>query len=188
MRTCPCKKTRHNIANTPHTHCDNESATAPYCSICAITLYSSNGIKKHVPRGHTRPPWHHTRVLVKNCFVLWLSWLIFVPVLTCGHKLWVVTERTRYVIHVSEMSFLYKVAVLPVLDTVRSSVIQERLGVESLLLQTGGFGLCSERLLVPSLMRCFGHVQPGPEANLGYAGGIIFLSWPGDTPRRSWRR
>ena len=35
---------------------------------------------------------------------------IFVPTLTYGHKLWVVTERTRSWVQAAEMSFLHRVA------------------------------------------------------------------------------
>uniref|UniRef100_A0A8C6NIQ5 Reverse transcriptase domain-containing protein n=1 Tax=Nothobranchius furzeri TaxID=105023 RepID=A0A8C6NIQ5_NOTFU len=59
---------------------------------------------------------------------------IFVPTLTYGHELWVVTERTRSQIQAAEMSFLRRVAGLSLRDRVRSSVIQEGLGVDPLLL------------------------------------------------------
>ena len=60
---------------------------------------------------------------------------IFVPTLTYGHELWVVTERTRSRIQAAEMSFLRRVAGLSLRDRVRSSAIQEELGVELLLLR-----------------------------------------------------
>jgi len=60
---------------------------------------------------------------------------IYVPTLTYGHKLWVVTERTRLWIQAAEMGFLRKVSGLSLRDRVRSSVIQEGLGVEPLLLR-----------------------------------------------------
>ncbi|KAL6462549.1 hypothetical protein MHYP_G00289710 [Metynnis hypsauchen] len=72
---------------------------------------------------------------------------IYVPTLTYGHELWVVTERTRSWIQVAEMSFLRRVAGLSLRDRVRSSVIRERLRVEPLLLYV-------ER----SQMRWFGHL------------------------------
>jgi len=39
-----------------------------------------------------------------------IYWSIYVPTLTYGHKLWVVTERTRSWIQVADMSFLRRVA------------------------------------------------------------------------------
>ena len=46
---------------------------------------------------------------------------IYVPTLTYGHKLWVMTERIRSRIQAAEMSFLRRVAG----DRVRSLVIRE---------------------------------------------------------------
>ena len=39
-------------------------------------------------------------------------WSVFVPTLTFGHELWVVTERERLWIEAAEMSFLRRVAEL----------------------------------------------------------------------------
>ncbi|TWW77869.1 hypothetical protein D4764_12G0012590 [Takifugu flavidus] len=52
---------------------------------------------------------------------------IFVPTLTYGHELWVMTERTRLRVQATEMSFLRRVAGLSLRDRVRSSAIQEEL-------------------------------------------------------------
>ncbi|TWW69397.1 hypothetical protein D4764_18G0002030 [Takifugu flavidus] len=60
---------------------------------------------------------------------------IFVPTLTYGHELWVMTERTKSRVQAAEMSFLRRVAGLSLRDRVRSSAIREELGVESLLLR-----------------------------------------------------
>ncbi|TWW69645.1 hypothetical protein D4764_18G0004510 [Takifugu flavidus] len=60
---------------------------------------------------------------------------IFVPTLTYGHELWVMTERTRSRVQAAEMSFLRRVAGLSLRDRVRSSAIREELGVEPLLLR-----------------------------------------------------
>jgi len=60
---------------------------------------------------------------------------IYVPTLTYGHKLWVVTERTRSRIQAAEMGFLRRVSGLSFRDRLRSSVIREGLGVEPLLLR-----------------------------------------------------
>ena len=59
---------------------------------------------------------------------------IFMPTLTYGHELWVVTERTRSRVQVVEMSFLHRVDG-GWRDRVRSSAIREELGVEPLLLR-----------------------------------------------------
>uniref|UniRef100_A0A8C6Q2D3 Reverse transcriptase domain-containing protein n=1 Tax=Nothobranchius furzeri TaxID=105023 RepID=A0A8C6Q2D3_NOTFU len=50
---------------------------------------------------------------------------IYVPILTYGHELWVMTERTRLRIQAAEMSFLRRVAGLSLKDRVRSSDIRE---------------------------------------------------------------
>ncbi|KAK3550865.1 hypothetical protein QTP70_006412 [Hemibagrus guttatus] len=55
---------------------------------------------------------------------------IYVPTLTYGHELWVMTERIRSRIQAAEMSFLCRVAGCSLRDRVRSSVTQEELGVE----------------------------------------------------------
>ncbi|KAK3567087.1 hypothetical protein QTP86_009780 [Hemibagrus guttatus] len=59
---------------------------------------------------------------------------IYVPTLTYGHELWVMTERVRSRIQAAEMSFLHRVAGRSLRDRVRSSVTREELGVEPLLL------------------------------------------------------
>ncbi|KAK3553774.1 hypothetical protein QTP70_009300 [Hemibagrus guttatus] len=59
---------------------------------------------------------------------------IYVPTLTYGHELWVMTERVRSRIQAAEMSFLCRVAERSLRDRVRSSVTREELGVEPLLL------------------------------------------------------
>ncbi|TWW73329.1 hypothetical protein D4764_15G0007230 [Takifugu flavidus] len=48
---------------------------------------------------------------------------IFVPTLTHGHELWVITEKTRSRVQAAEMSFLRRVAGLSLRDRVRSSAI-----------------------------------------------------------------
>ena len=68
---------------------------------------------------------------------------IYVPTLTYGHELWVVTERTRLRIQAAKMSFLRRVAGLSLRDKVRSSDIRRELGVELLRVersQLRGFG------------------------------------------------
>ncbi|KAK3509762.1 hypothetical protein QTP70_008395 [Hemibagrus guttatus] len=59
---------------------------------------------------------------------------IYVPTLTYGHELWVMTERVRSRIQAAEMSFLCRVAGRSLRDRVRSSVTREELRVEPLLL------------------------------------------------------
>ncbi len=59
---------------------------------------------------------------------------IYVPILTYGHELWVMTERTRSRIQAAKMSFLRRVAGRSLRDRVRSSVTREELRVEPLLL------------------------------------------------------
>ncbi len=123
---------------------------------------------------------------------------IYVPTLTYGHELWVMTERTRSRIQAAEMSFLCRVAGHSLRDRVRSSVTLEELRVESLLL-----GI--ER----SQLRWLGHLfrmPPGclpgevfrasptgkrPWEDPGHAGGIMYPDWPviaSVSPRRSKRK
>nr|XP_049578940.1 vacuolar protein sorting-associated protein 4A isoform X1 [Syngnathus scovelli]XP_049578941.1 vacuolar protein sorting-associated protein 4A isoform X1 [Syngnathus scovelli]XP_049578942.1 vacuolar protein sorting-associated protein 4A isoform X1 [Syngnathus scovelli]XP_049578943.1 vacuolar protein sorting-associated protein 4A isoform X1 [Syngnathus scovelli]XP_049578944.1 vacuolar protein sorting-associated protein 4A isoform X1 [Syngnathus scovelli]XP_049578945.1 vacuolar protein sorting- len=103
---------------------------------------------------------------------------IYAPTLTYGHELWVVTERTRSRIQAAEMSFLRRMSGLSLRDRVRSSVIRERLGVESLLLHV-------ER----SQMRWLGHLIRMPPGRLP---GEVFRACPTGRrprgrPRTRWR-
>jgi len=84
-----------------------------------------------------------------------IYWSVYVPILTYGHELWVVTERTRSRIQVAEMSFLRRVAGLSLRDRVRSSDIRRELGIEPLLLRI-------ER----SQLRWFGHLIRMPPGRL----------------------
>ena len=123
---------------------------------------------------------------------------IYVPTLTYGHELWVVTERTRSRVQAAEMSFLRRVAGLSLRDRVRSSVIREEIRVEPLLLhiersQLRWLGHLVRSLLDASLVRCSGHVPPGggPGEDPGHAGGTMSLGWPGNalgSPWKTWRK
>ncbi|XP_076876507.1 uncharacterized protein LOC143525918 [Brachyhypopomus gauderio] len=94
---------------------------------------------------------------------------IYVPTLTYGHELWVMTERTRSWIQAAEMSFLHRVAGRTLRDRVRSAVTREELGVEPLLLHI-------ER----SQLRWLGHLGGGPEEDPGHVGETMSLDWPGN--------
>ncbi|TWW69196.1 hypothetical protein D4764_18G0000020 [Takifugu flavidus] len=103
---------------------------------------------------------------------------IFVPTLTYGHELWVMTERTRSRVQAAEMSFLRRVAGLSLRDRVRSSAIREELGVESLLLRV-------ER----SQMGWLGHLVRMPPGRLP---GEVFRACPSGRrppgrPKTRWR-
>ena len=63
---------------------------------------------------------------------------IYVPTLTHGHEIWVVTKRIRSQIHATEMSFLRGMAGLSLRDRMRSADIKERLRLELLLLHMRG--------------------------------------------------
>nr|XP_049580441.1 charged multivesicular body protein 1a isoform X3 [Syngnathus scovelli] len=89
-----------------------------------------------------------------------------------------VTETTRSRIQAAEMSFLRRMSGLSLRDRVRSSVIRERLGVESLLLHV-------ER----SQMRWLGHLIRMPPGRLP---GEVFRACPTGRrprgrPRTRWR-
>uniref|UniRef100_A0A3B3HQU3 Reverse transcriptase domain-containing protein n=1 Tax=Oryzias latipes TaxID=8090 RepID=A0A3B3HQU3_ORYLA len=103
---------------------------------------------------------------------------IYVPVLTYGHELWVMTERTRSRIQAAEMSFLRRVAGRSLRDRVRSLVTRGELGVEPLLLHI-------ER----SQLRWLGHLVRMPPGRLP---GEVFRACPTGRrprgrPRTRWR-
>ncbi|KAK3518470.1 hypothetical protein QTP70_000905 [Hemibagrus guttatus] len=95
---------------------------------------------------------------------------IYVPTLTYGHELWVMTERVRSWIQAAEMSFLRRVAGHSLRDRVRSSVTWEGLGVEPLLLH-----------IKRGQLRWLGHLFRMP---LGRLPGEAFRACPtGKSPR-----
>ncbi|KAK3527587.1 hypothetical protein QTP86_026892, partial [Hemibagrus guttatus] len=103
---------------------------------------------------------------------------IYVPTLTYGHELWVMTERVRSRIQTAEMSFLRRVAGRSLRDRVRSSVTREELGVEPLLLHI-------ER----GQLRWLGHLFRMPP---GCLPGEVFRACPTGKrprgrPRTRWR-
>ncbi|KAK3513052.1 hypothetical protein QTP70_000210 [Hemibagrus guttatus] len=103
---------------------------------------------------------------------------IYVPTLTYGHELWVMTERVRSRIQAAEMSFLCRVAGRSLRDRVRSSVTREELGVEPLLLHI-------ER----GQLRWLGHLFRMPPGRLP---GEVFRACPTGNrprgrPRTCWR-
>uniref|UniRef100_A0AAV2MIF0 Reverse transcriptase domain-containing protein n=1 Tax=Knipowitschia caucasica TaxID=637954 RepID=A0AAV2MIF0_KNICA len=103
---------------------------------------------------------------------------IFVPSLTYGHELWVMTERTRSRIQAVKMSFLRRVAGRSLRDRLRSSVTREELGVEPLLLHV-------ER----NQLRWLGHLFRMPPGRLP---GEVFRARPTGRrprgrPRTRWR-
>ena len=80
---------------------------------------------------------------------------IYTPTLTYGHKLWVVSERTRSRIQAAKNCFCRRVAGLSVRDRVRSSDIWRELGVEALLIRVKNCQL-----------RWFGHLIRMPPKHL----------------------
>ena len=76
--------------------------------------------------------------VMRSLYLLWLRESIYrsiyVPTVTYGHKLWVMTKRIRSWIQAAKTSFLRRVAGRSVRDRVKRSVTQEELGVEPLLL------------------------------------------------------
>ncbi|KAK3518183.1 hypothetical protein QTP70_033879 [Hemibagrus guttatus] len=95
---------------------------------------------------------------------------IYVPTLTYGHELWVMTKRIRSRIQAAEMSFLRRVAGHSLRDRVRSSVTREELGVKPLLLHI-------ER----GQLRWLGHLFRMPPGRLS---GEVFQACPtGKRPR-----
>ncbi|KAK3521504.1 hypothetical protein QTP70_007969 [Hemibagrus guttatus] len=103
---------------------------------------------------------------------------IYVPTLTYGHELWVMTERVRSRIQAAEMSFLHRVVGPSLRDSVSSSVTREELGVEPLLLHI-------ER----GQLRWLGHLFRMPPGRLP---GEVFQACPTGKrprgrPRTRWR-
>ena len=115
---------------------------------------------------------HWPVVVKKELSQLSIYQSIYVPTLTCRHKLWAVTESTRSWIQAAEIGFLRRVSGLSLRDRVRSSVIREGFGVEPLLLRI-------ER----SQMRWLGHLVRMPPGRLP---GEVFRACP--SGRRPWGR
>ncbi|MDG2594891.1 hypothetical protein P7M37_24235, partial [Vibrio parahaemolyticus] len=84
-----------------------------------------------------------------------IYWSIYVPTLTYGHELWVVTERMRSRTQATEISFLRRVAGL-----------QRELGVEPLL-------ICDER----GQLKWFGHLIRMPPGRLPFRGVLGMFHW-----------
>ena len=80
---------------------------------------------------------------------------VFVPILTCGHESWVMTERMRSQVQASKMSFLRRIEGVTLFNKVRSSEIRKSLNIEPLLLRIERFQL-----------RWFGHVSRMPQERL----------------------
>ncbi|KAK3573272.1 hypothetical protein QTP86_019232 [Hemibagrus guttatus] len=103
---------------------------------------------------------------------------IYVPTLTYGHELWVMTERVRFQIQAAEMSFLHRMAGRSLRDRVRSPVTREELGVEPLLLH-----------IKRGQLRWLGHLFWMPP---GRVPGEVFRACPTGKrprgrPRTRWR-
>ena len=103
---------------------------------------------------------------------------IYIPILTYGHELWIMTERTRSRIQAAEMSFLRRVAGRSLRDRVRSSVTREELRVEPLLLHV-------ER----SQLRWLGHLYRMPPGRLPgrVLRACLTRKRPRGRPRTCWR-
>ncbi|XP_042604086.1 uncharacterized protein LOC122141275 [Cyprinus carpio] len=103
---------------------------------------------------------------------------IYVPTLTYGHELWVMTERTRSRIQAAEMSFLHRVAGCSLREGLRSLTTREELRIKLLLLHI-------ER----SQLRGLGHLFRMPPGRLP---GEVFRARPTGRrprgrPRTRWR-
>ena len=81
----------------------------------------------------------------KQSFLFFRS--VFVPILTYGHKCWVMTERVRSRVQTAEMLNLRKVRGLSLLDKIKNTNIRQSLNIKPLLLRI-------ER----SQLRWYGHV------------------------------
>jgi len=108
-------------------------------SVYRITETRTNQLKKCFCPLLIRCTDLHRHIMVKKELSqkakLSIYWSIYVPTLTYGQELWVVTERTRSRIQPAKMGFLRMVSGLSLRDRVRSSLIREGLGVEPLRLR-----------------------------------------------------
>ena len=80
---------------------------------------------------------------------------VFVPILTNGHELWVMTKRVPSQVLASEMRFLRRTEGVTQFDKVRCSEIRKSLNIKPLLFRI-------ER----SQLRRFGHVSRMPQERL----------------------
>ena len=80
---------------------------------------------------------------------------VFVPILTYGHKSWVMIEKVQSQVHVSKMRFLQTIEGVTLFDKVRISEIRKSLNIAPLLFRI-------ER----SQLRWFGHVSRMPQERL----------------------
>ncbi|KAI3369434.1 hypothetical protein L3Q82_007661 [Scortum barcoo] len=126
---------------------------------------------------------------------------IYVPTLTYGHELWVMTERTRSWIQAAEMSFLRRVAGRSLFrDRVRSSVTREELrsraaapshDERSQLRWLGHlFRMPPGRLPREVFQACPTGRRPGGRPRTRWR-DYVSLGWPGNalgSPRKSWRK
>lgn len=94
-----------------------------------------------------------------------IYWLIYVPTLSYGHKLWVVTERMRSQIQAPEMSFLCNVTGLALRDRVVSSGWEESAGQDQDTLE--GLSIPSGLGMSWDLLGRAGESDQGEE-HLGY--------------------
>ena len=76
---------------------------------------------------------------------------VFVPILTYGQELWLMTQRVRSQVQASEIRFLRTIEGVTLLNKVRSSEIRKSLNIEPLLFR-----------IVRSQLRWFGHVNRMP--------------------------
>ena len=97
---------------------------------------------------------------------------IFVPILTYGHKSWVMTYWIRSRVQASEMRFLRRIKGVTLLDKVCNSEIHNSLNVESLLLriersQLKWFGLHVSRMPQERLSKQALSVIPNGKRHVG---------------------
>ncbi|KAI3372494.1 hypothetical protein L3Q82_022695 [Scortum barcoo] len=125
---------------------------------------------------------------------------IYVPTLTYGHELWVMTERTRSAdtSWPAKMSFLRRVAGRSLRDRVRSSVTREELGVEPLLLHIERsqlrwlghlFRMPPGRLPREVFQACPTGRRPRGRPRTRWRDYVSRLAWERlGIPRKSWRK
>ena len=102
---------------------------------------------------------------------------VFVPILTCGHESWEMTDRVRSQVQASDLRFLQKIEEVTLFSKVHSSEIRKSLNFEQLLLRI-------ER----SHLRWFGHVNRMPQERLPKQALLVKANGrrPVGRPRTRW--
>ena len=103
--------------------------------------------------------------------------IVFVPIFTCGHEFWLMTERVRSQVQESKMRYLRRIEGVTLFNKARSSEIRKSLNIEPLLLR-----------IEISQLRWFDHVSKMPQERLPKQALLAKANGrkPVGRPRTSW--